>query len=109
MGKWVRGMIKKMMHKMMVFMSRNMIACDEASFLISYRYDHRLGPYRWMQLKMHLLSCHLCRKYESQIEQLNSAVEKYSEACSSQTCHHHLPKDSREEIQELVSRELKAK
>ena len=90
-------------------MSRNMIACDEASFLISYRLDHRLGPYRWMQLKMHLLTCHLCRKYASQIEQLNKAVEQYSEACSSQICYHHLPQNYREEIKEQISRELNAK
>jgi len=102
-------MVKRMMQKIMVFMSRNMIACDEASFLISYRLDHRLGPYRWMQLKMHLLSCHLCRKYANQIKQLNAAVDQYREGCSSEECIHHLPKDSREEIQEVVSRELNAK
>lgn len=90
-------------------MSRNMIACDEASFLISYRHDHRLGFYRWMQLKMHLLSCHLCRKYASQLKQLNTAVDQYREECSSETCQHHLPKDCREEIQEVISRELNAK
>ena len=52
-------------------MSRRMIACDEASFLISYQQDNRLGFKRWMQLKMHLLTCHLCRKYASQINELN--------------------------------------
>jgi len=102
-------MIKRMMHKILVFMSRRMIACDKASFLISYRLDHRLGAYPWMQLKMHLLTCHLCRKYASQIEELNTALDQYREGCSSEACHHHLPNDSREEIQEQISRELNAK
>ena len=48
-------MIKKMGYKIMVFMSKRMIACDEASFLISYRHDQKLGIKRWWQLKMHLL------------------------------------------------------
>ena len=64
-------MMKKMGNRMMVFMSKRMIACDEASFLISYKHDNRLGFKKWWQLKMHLLSCHLCRKYAHQIEQLN--------------------------------------
>ncbi len=98
-----------MMHKIMVFMSRRMIACDEASFMISYRLDNRLGPYRWMQLKMHLLTCHLCRKYASQIKQLNTALELYHEECSSETCRYPLPKDSREEIEQIIVRELNAK
>lgn len=102
-------MAGKMKYKLMVFMSRRMIACDEASFLISYKSDHRLGFRRWFNLKMHLLSCHLCRKYESQINQLNSAVVQYREGCSSGTCHHHLPKESRVEIDRVVSSELKAK
>ena len=102
-------MFKRAKYKMIVFMSRRMIACDEASFLISYRCDKRLGFKKWMQLKMHLLSCHLCRKYASQIEQLNTALHKYSHECSSETCQHHLPEDSRAEINRLVTQEFKAK
>ena len=94
---------------MMVFMSRHMIACDEASFLISYRLDKRLGFRKWMQLKMHLIVCHLCRKYARQIEQLNQAVIKYRDTCNSGTCHHHLPVESKEEMVRIVSRALNPK
>jgi len=90
-------------------MSRRMIACDEASFLISYRHDNRLGFRRWMQLRMHLMACHLCRKYASQIEQLNGAVIEYRDACTTGTCEHHLPLESKQEIGRIVSRELNAK
>jgi hypothetical protein len=102
-------MFKKAKYKTIVFMSRQMIACDEASFLISYRYDKSLGFKKWMQLKMHLLSCHLCRKYASQIEQLNTAVHHYSDECSSETCEHHLPENSKAKINRLIVEELKAK
>lgn len=89
-------------------MSKRMIACDEASFLISYRFDQKLGVKRWWQLKMHLLTCHLCRKYSRQIEQLNHSVEQYRECCSNETCTHHLSDEANAEIQHVVSRELNA-
>lgn len=90
-------------------MSRRMIACDEASFLISYRSEHRLGFKRWLQLKMHLLSCHFCRKYASQIKELNKAVDLYSEKCLSEECDHYLPNESRAKIEAVIVRELNAK
>ena len=102
-------MAKTMGHKMMAFMYKRMIACDEASFLISYRHDQKLGFRKWWQLKMHLLTCHLCRKYARQIEQLNLAVEQYRESCSSDTCSHHLSDEANAKIQHAVSSELKAK
>ncbi|MDX2430440.1 MAG: hypothetical protein QNK35_05875 [Bacteroides sp.] len=105
----IKVMFRKMMYKMMVFMSRRMIACDEASFLISYRSDQRLGFKRWFQLKFHLLTCHLCRKYASQINELNKAVDLYSEKCSSEECDHHLPNESRVKIEAIIVKEFNAK
>ncbi len=102
-------MFRRMMYKMMVFMSKRMIACDEASFLVSYRYDKRLGFKKWMQLKFHLITCHLCRIYASQINELNTAVDAYREETCSEECHHHLPEDCRAEIETVVVRELTAK
>lgn len=90
-------------------MSKRMIACDEASFLISYRLEKPLGFKKWMQLKIHLISCHLCRKYASQMNQLNTAVDQYREETSSEECHHHLSKDCKAEMETLIVRELNAK
>jgi hypothetical protein len=101
-------MMRKMKHRMMVFMYRRMIACDEASYLVSYQYDNKLGVRKWMALKMHLISCHLCRKYASQLKQLAHAMERYREGCS-ESCHHHLPEGADLKIQAVVSRELNAK
>ena len=101
--------MKQIKHKMMVFMSKRMIACDEASFLISYKEDNRLGLRRWWQLKMHLLTCHLCRKYASQIKQLNHAVVRFREGCASGTCQHHLPEGAALKINQEVIKELNAK
>ncbi len=97
------------MYKMAAFMSRRMIACDEASFLISYRHDKHLGIRNWMQLKIHLMACHLCRKYASQIEQLDHAFIQYREACTSENCQHHLPPEAKERMVRIVSREQNPK
>jgi hypothetical protein len=102
-------MFKKLMYKMMVFLSRRMITCDEASYMISFRQDNPLGFRRWRSLKMHLLVCHLCRKYARQIDQLNHLLIRYRESYADPACHHHLSGDGRLKIQQAVSRELNVK
>lgn len=93
----------------MVFMSKHMIACDEASFLVSYKIDHRLGLKKWWQLKMHLLTCHLCRKYAIQIGELNRSLDQYRESCTHDTCSHHLSDKASSKMQQALHREFHAK
>lgn len=102
-------MAGKMGHRIMAFMSKRMIACDEASFLVSYKNDHRLGLKKWWKLKMHLLSCHLCRKYAHQIDQLINAVDQYRESCNEESCSHHLSDDASARMQHALQSELNAK
>ncbi|MEN8158385.1 MAG: hypothetical protein ABFS10_15640 [Bacteroidota bacterium] len=85
-------------------MSKRMIACDEAAFLISCKQENRLGFRRWWQLKMHLLTCHLCRKYEKQIAQLNRLVGRYREEVNSEACQHHLTEEARFKIHHVIER-----
>lgn len=99
-------MKRKIGYRLMVFMTRHMIACDEASFLVSYRSDNRLGLVNWMRLKMHLLSCHLCRKYAHQIVELNQSVAQYREVVHSEACFHHLPDKANDKIQHAVENQL---
>jgi hypothetical protein len=99
-------MIKKMMHRMMVFMSKRMIACDEASYLMSYREENPLNFKRRMQVRMHLLSCHLCRKYEKQLRQLNSCMDRYRATCDDPACMHHLPPEKHLHIEKVLVEEL---
>ena len=100
---------KSIGHNMMVFMSKRMIACDEASFLISYRQDNRLGLRQWWQLKVHLLTCHLCRKYAIQINQLSHTMEGYRESSQHESCSHHLSADACDKMQHAVDKELNVK
>lgn len=97
-----------MKHRVMVFMSKRMIACDEAGFLISYHQDNRLGFVKWMQLKMHLLSCHLCRKYNIQIKQLDHKVAEYRVNSTHESCQHHLSDEACTKMHQVVDKELNA-
>ena len=96
-------------HRMMVYMSKRMIACDEASFLISLREDRRLSSKQWWQLKMHLLTCHLCRKYAHQIGELNHSMNVYRDQCSDESCKHHLSPEAGSRIGKEIDQELNAK
>lgn len=89
-------------------MSKRMVACDQASFLISLREDHRLSFKQWWQLKMHLLTCHLCRKYAHQIAQLKHSMNLYRDHCSEETCTHHLSPEAGSRIGKEISRKLNA-
>ena len=102
-------MAKGMVHSMMVFMSKRMIACDEASFLISLREDRKLDFKRWVQLKMHLISCNICRKYAKQIGELAHTMERYREACTDESCTHHLSPDAGSRIDKELASKLNAK
>jgi hypothetical protein len=102
-------MAKGLGNKMMVFMSRRMIACDEASFLISLREDSHLGFKRWWQLKIHLLTCHFCRKYARQIGELSSSMEIYREQCGHDSCGKHLNPQAGIRIRGEVERGIHAK
>lgn len=94
---------------MMVFMSRQMIACDEASFLISMREDRKLGFMERWQLRMHLLTCHLCRKYARQIGEIRSSMEQYREGCKHKSCSHQLSPEAGIRINKELDREQNAK
>ena len=96
-------------NRIIAYMSRRMIACDEASFLISYKEDHSLSFRKWWQLKMHLITCHLCRKYARQIGELNSSLELYRDQCSHDSCPHHLSPEAGSRISSVVDRGYNAK
>ena len=102
-------MANRPVHKMKVFMSKRMIACDEASFLISLREDHKLNFWKWWKLKMHLLSCHLCRKYSRQIGEISRTMEVYRDGCTHESCSHQLSPEAGSRIDKELSRKLNAK
>ena len=43
-----------------------MLSCEEASLLMTQKQFKKLSIKKWLQLKMHLLSCKLCRRFDVQ-------------------------------------------
>ena len=102
-------MTKGFGHRMIVYIIRCMIACDEASFLVSLREERKLSLREWWQLNMHLLSCHLCRKYARQIGEMQQTMEKYREACDPESCSHKLSHEAGNRMIKELDRGLNAK
>jgi len=94
-----------MKDRLLIFLSRQIIACNEADYLVSLQHDHKLGFVQWWQLKVHLIACHYCRKYAHQIVQLDAAIETYRKAASNGHCIHHLPGDRARSMEVLLAGE----
>lgn len=90
---------------MMASMSKHMMACDEAGYLISKSYESRLTIRKWIGLKIHLMSCHLCRKYEKQLIQLNRLMRRYQKI-SHEECHHYLDDERKNSMTQCIDKEL---
>ncbi len=101
-------MMKKMKYKMMAFMSKHMLSCEEAAFLISRSYEDKLSFKQRFNLKVHLLSCYLCRRYEKQLAELNIAVMEYKHDCDHVGCQHTMPHEAKVKVTQIVNKELKA-
>lgn len=90
---------KSIKYRFLAKMASMMIACDKASYLISRNIENKLSFKEKIQLKAHLLSCHLCRKYEKDINALNSYLK--NEEYLSCPCHH-LDAKQKENIQSHI-------
>ena len=101
-------MAEEKANRFMVIMSRHMMACDEASYLISRACDNRLSRWQRLRLKVHLLTCHFCRKYEHQLRELTRHMHVYRHTCDREECMHRLPEERKVEIHRVVNKALNA-
>lgn len=91
---------------MMVFMSKRMLSCDEAAFLMSRSYEDKLSFKEKFNLRIHIITCYLCRRYEKQLAQLNRIIHQYKEGCGRYECQHHLEPEVKEQMAIHVNKEL---
>jgi hypothetical protein len=90
-------------YKMMTWMASLMMACDKATFLISKAREEKLSLKEKINLRIHLLSCKLCLRYEKEIIALN----RYLKGTEFHTCdHHHLDAEQRSRIHEALVKEM---
>lgn len=88
---------------MLSAMAGMMLSCDEATFLISKERDTRLTFREKLNLRMHLLSCKICMRFEKEIR----AIDRYLKSREIHTCDHHLlNKEQKQRIQKNILKEM---
>ncbi len=53
-----------------------MLTCKDASQLISQRLERPLGFREWLGLRLHLLICLYCRRFERQVALMHQALRE---------------------------------
>lgn len=53
------------------------VNCREASRLLSIAYERKLGPQELDALQAHLDQCFMCRNFQSQLNFLHQASERF--------------------------------
>jgi hypothetical protein len=85
-------------------MVKMMIACDEAAFLISKSRDAKLTFRESFNLKFHIMTCKLCKRYEKEI----NALDHYLKQKLVSTCKHHkLEPDQKSRIERRLINEMR--
>jgi hypothetical protein len=54
-----------------------LISCKEASRLLSQMQDGDLPLRRWLRIRLHLLWCDACKRFEEQLRFMHRAMERY--------------------------------
>ena len=83
------------------------IPCDEAAFLVSKGQDGKLSFKERWELKVHLYSCKICRKYQHDIDSLQSYFEKKYQKISEDKFN--LNPDQKQRIREAMENKIKEK
>jgi|APSaa5957512622_1039677.scaffolds.fasta_scaffold13983_4 hypothetical protein len=99
-----------MKQKILGMMARMMLSCHGATKLISKKQDSKLSMKEKFNLKLHLMTCYLCRRYEKQIELISQKLElyKYIEKDQTNSSHFHftLSNLKKNEISNKITEEI---
>jgi predicted anti-sigma-YlaC factor YlaD len=80
-----------------------MLTCKDASHLISQRLERPLGWRERMGLRLHLLMCQYCRRFERQMALLRTALRKLGERSEAEQQDIDLPPEARERIRQALA------
>ena len=59
-------------------MNSFMLSCEEATLLMTRKQLKKLSIFKSIQLKMHLISCKLCRRFEIQNEIIHNVWDSFT-------------------------------
>ena len=64
---------------LMLIMDKLTPSCDIITHKISKSMDHNISMRERLQIKLHILGCKLCKRYQKQLTTLNDAFENYAQ------------------------------
>ena len=80
-----------------------MLSCKETSELLSRAQDERLTFTERMGVRIHLLMCRLCRRYEKQLRFIRKATESLAQGSAhDDEAAMSLPPEARERVKEAL-------
>ena len=77
------------------------ISCKDASQLISKSLDQRLSFFERLKLRLHLLICDVCTRFNQQLYMLQSAIKKLLNQTENESSIQ-LPDHAKARIQKLI-------
>lgn len=99
-------MKKTLQLKFMAFMSKMMISCDKAAFLTSKAENGKLSLLDKIELKIHLVSCKYCQRYEKEIKLISQHIHNQNQHILDGKNGYHLSGQHKAYLNQLISSEL---
>jgi len=100
---------KKIYKALMSFMSRFMLSCESAGVLMCIQQQEKLTFRQKVSLRMHLMSCKLCRRFEEDLEHIQTGIDHYKNTSSDSFDHHHLDEGQKRSISQELENQAKNK
>jgi hypothetical protein len=97
------NIFQKTGYAMMRFMARLMPSCKETAALISENMDRPLPWRKRFSIRIHVMMCSLCRRYEKQLRLLRKGARHYAEP-DENTIAESLSPQARERLKQMVER-----
>ena len=97
----------KLYTSLMSFASKMMLSCESASLLICKKQHEKLNLKEKISLRMHLLSCNLCRRFEDDMLVLQKGMDHYKNCTDDACVHHHLDDKQKASISQGIENQLK--
>jgi predicted anti-sigma-YlaC factor YlaD len=94
-----------MASKVEIWMASKMMDCDQATSLINKRDQEKLSCRQRFSLRVHLMTCSLCRNYEKQILSINKNILRFKEALENDEVVFTLPPKQKEEMKQCLQEE----
>jgi hypothetical protein len=95
-----------MMDKMMQGMKKNMMSCEEASFYISKNLDTDIGFRKKMSLRMHVIMCKYCMRFEKELNFISKKIQQFTSGKENTAPSHTLSDEKKDKLQQLIEEKL---